>query len=98
MSCAYVLVIPSDYRALDKRSPMIASCRSFWFTFGGRGIAMHGAFKFVTIFGVGFSLASHTPLPAFQASTLDALDPCQDRKSDVTEKIFSVLVILGGTR
>src|SRR3546814_13280334 len=75
MSCAYVLVIPSDYRALDKRSPMIASCRRFWFTFGGRGIAMHGAFKFVAIFGVGFSLASHTPLPAFPASTLDALDP-----------------------
>src|SRR3546814_2297173 len=71
MSCAYVLVIPSDYRALDKRSPMIASCRRFWFTFGGRGIAMHGAFKFVAIFGVGFSLASHTPLPAFPASTLD---------------------------
>src|SRR3546814_12330835 len=65
----------SDYRALDKRSPMIASCRRFWFTFGGRGIAMHGAFKFVAIFGVGFSLASHTPLPAFPASTLDALDP-----------------------
>ena len=36
---------------------------------------MHGAFKFVAIFGVGFSLASHTPLPAFPASTLDALDP-----------------------
>src|SRR3546814_9939281 len=90
MSCAYVLVIPSDYRALDKRSPMIASCRRFWFTFGGRGIAMHGAFKFVAIFGVGFSLASHTPLPAFPASTLDALDPshlatlfcgAEDRKS-----------------
>src|SRR3546814_18161479 len=70
MSCAYVLVIPSDYRALDKRSPMIASCRRFWFTFGGRGIAMHGAFKFVAILGVGFSLASHTPLTAFPASTV----------------------------
>ena len=36
---------------------------------------MHGAFKLAAIFGIGFSLSSHTPLPVFSAAALDALDP-----------------------
>lgn len=42
---------------------------------------MHHAFRAAAIVGIGFSLASITPLPVFPAAALDALDPTRLAKS-----------------